>query len=210
MAMRVPLEPSDEELLGRMMAGDADAFESLYDRRQPSVYRFALRMSGSPTLATDITQDVFLALMRDGHQFDATRGSLTAYLLGITRHRVLRVLAKERTVVSLSSGRGASRADDGENDVSQHEDLLVDPDEPIDHLLKREVVDAVRQAVFALPVHYREVVVLCNLQEMSYEQTAAIVGCPVGTVRSRLNRARAILAERLRIFEANTTVRCDQ
>ncbi len=207
--MRVPFELSDEELLGRMMSGDSAAFESLYDRRQPSVYRFALRMSGSQTMATDITQDVFLALMRDGHQFDPTRGSVAAYLLGITRHRVLRVLTRERTVVSLSSGGGRGRDDHAEPNESPYDDLLVAPHEPLDRLLQREVVDAVRQAVYALPVHYREVVVLCNLHEMSYEQTAAIIGCPVGTVRSRLNRARGILAERLRAFQANTTVRCD-
>ncbi len=185
------------------MVGDSAAFGALYDRRQPSVYRFALRMSGSPSLATDVAQDVFLALMRDGNQFDPARGSVTAYLFGITRHRVLRTLARERTAVSLSTGNGAEASDGGHDPVA-HGELLVAPDEPLDHLLQGEVVDAVRQAVFALPLHYREVVVLCNLHEMSYEQTAAIVGCPVGTVRSRLNRARVILAERLRVFSNKT------
>lgn len=203
--MRMPVDPSDEELLGRTLKGDAAAFEWLYDRRQPSVYRFALRMCGSPSLATDITQDVFIALMRDGHQFDATRGSLAAYLLGITRHRVLRVLSKEKTVVSISTGFGNS--DDNDTNGAPYDDLVVAPDEPIDHLLQQEVVDAVRHAVSSLPLHYREVVVLCNLQEMSYEETASILGCPVGTVRSRLNRARTILADRLRVFQEHSSAR---
>lgn len=204
--MREPVEPSDEELLRRAMIGDSAAFGELYDRRQPSIYRFALRMSGSPSLATDVTQDVFLALMRDGNQFDPARGTVAAYLFGMARHRLLRALAKERTAVSLSTGSGVDTAF-GQQDATSPEDLLVAADEPLDRVLKGEIVDAVRQAVAALPPHYREVIVLCNLHEMSYEQTAEILGCPVGTVRSRLNRARAILAEKLRPFQNNATAR---
>jgi RNA polymerase sigma-70 factor (ECF subfamily) len=60
------------------------------------------------------------------------------------------------------------------------------------------MIDAVRQAILALPAHYREVVVLCSLHEMNYEQAAEAIGCPVGTVRSRLHRARAMLIDKLR------------
>jgi RNA polymerase sigma-70 factor (ECF subfamily) len=211
MAMREPVEPSDEELLRQMMAGDSAAFAELYDRRQPSIYRFALRMSGSPSIAHDVAQDVFIALMRDGNQFDPARGSVAAYLFGMTRHRVLRTLTRERRVVSLSSGNGGNGNDPDadELDRSTLDRLLVDPEEPLDHLLHGETVDAVRQAVYALPVHYREVVVLCNLHEYSYEQTAEIIGCPVGTVRSRLNRARAMLADRLRLYQSSSTARLE-
>ena len=69
---------SDEELLRRMKAGDADAFGKLYDRRQSNVYRYALRMRGASAFAEDVTQDVFVALMRDAHQFDETRGPVAA------------------------------------------------------------------------------------------------------------------------------------
>ena len=77
MTIRTTAAPNDEELLRRMMAGDADAFEQLYDRRQSGIYQFALRMSGSPALAEDVTQDVFIELMRDGHQFDPKRGTVS-------------------------------------------------------------------------------------------------------------------------------------
>ena len=199
--MRMPLEPSDEELLRRMTIGDRAAFELLYDRRQPPVYRFALRMTGSPTLANDITQDVFLDLMRDKTQFDPERGTLAGYLFGMTRHRVLRILSKERLSVPISNGSS-------ESSEPSYENMFVTEDVPLQDLLQKERVDAVRLAVLALPPHYREVVVLCNLHELSYDETASIVGCPVGTVRSRLNRARAILAERLSAFQSST-VRCD-
>lgn len=192
-AMMMPGKPvaaSDEELLQRMLDGDGDAFEALYDRRQPSVYRFALRMSGSPAFAEDIAQEVFLALIREGGMFDPSRGSVAAYLFGMTRHRMLRRLERERRMSSLTS-------EATENEVSVA-DGLVASDDPLEDAVRSERVEWVRRAVLALPVHYREVVVLCSLHDFSYETAAEILGCPVGTVRSRLNRARAMLADKLR------------
>jgi RNA polymerase sigma-70 factor, ECF subfamily len=183
---------SDEELLRLMLAGDGDAFEALYDRRQRGVYRFALRMSGSAEIAEDVTHDVFIALMRDGHQFDPARGSVASYLFGIARHRTLKRLRRERFFVSMS--------DDGEDGGGAPKGLderLVAGADPFADLTRSETIDLVRQAILALPEHYREVVALCSLGEMSYEQAASVIGCPVGTVRSRLNRAREILVRKL-------------
>jgi RNA polymerase sigma-70 factor (ECF subfamily) len=186
---------SDEELLRLMMAGDADAFESLYERHYGSVYRFALRMTGSAALAEDITQDVFVELMRDGHLFDAARGTVAGYLFGMTRHRILRRLQRERSFISISNDEG-----DETGFTEQH--FAMDHD-PLIELSRQEMIDTVRQAVLALPAHYREVVVLCNLHEMSYDEAANVIGCPVGTVRSRLNRARAMLLEKLRTLQTD-------
>lgn len=173
-----------------MLAGDALAFETLYERRQGAVYRYALRMSGSHTLAEDVTQDVFIALVRDGGQFDAARGSLAGYLYGMARHRVLRRLEKERTLVPLVDEME-------EMDAPEDEGLIVRSD-LLEGLSRAETIETVRQAILALPAHYREVVVLCHLQEMNYAQAAEVIGCAIGTVRSRLHRARAILIEKLR------------
>lgn len=180
---------SDEELLRLMMAGDGDAFEALYDRRQGVVYRFALRMSGSAEIAEDVTQDVFIALMRDSHQFDPARGNVAGYLLGIARHRVLRRLRRERSFISMT--------EDAEDGGETFDELLIADGDPFADLTRNETIDLVRQAVLALPEHYREVVALCSLSEMSYEQAAEVIGCPVGTVRSRLNRARGMLVRKL-------------
>lgn len=193
-AMKVMVQPGDEELLRRMITGDVEAFEALYDRRQAGVYRFALRMCGSAALAEDITQDVFIALMRDGHQFDPARGTVAGYLFGMTRHRVLRRLQKERTMVTIGDGVQ-------EDETQLPDEQLSGTSNPLHDLSRQELIESVRQAVLALPLHYREVVVLCNLDEMSYEQAASIIGCPVGTVRSRLNRARAMLADKLRAWQ---------
>jgi len=196
---------NDETLLRLMMAGDAEAFAELYDRRQSGVYRFALRMSGSPAVAEDVTQDVFMALMRDGSLFDSTRGSVAAYLYGMARNRVLKRLARDRAFVSLT--------DEADDEIAT-EARLIAREDPLAELSRRETIVAVRQAILALPPHYREVVVLCNMQEMNYEQAAAIIGCPVGAVRSRLHRARAMLISKLRAMgeaeagERLPTVRC--
>src|ERR1044072_2266849 len=92
---------TDEELLPLMAGGDPAAFEMLYERRQSNVYRFALRMSGSASIAEDVTQDVFIALMRDAYQFDPARGAVSTYLYGMTRNRVLRRLERDRSFVAI-------------------------------------------------------------------------------------------------------------
>jgi len=173
-----------------MLAGDGGAFEQLYQRWQSPLYRFALRMSGSETIAEDVTQEVFLTLMRDGRQYSG-RGSFAAYIFTIARHRVWRRLQRERWFVNLEIEEGV------ESDAGLTTDRLIAQADPLADLTRGEMVEAVRRAVIALPAHYREVVLLCYLHELSYAEAAEVIGCELGTVRSRLHRARALLAEKL-------------
>ncbi|HET6853825.1 MAG TPA: RNA polymerase sigma factor [Pyrinomonadaceae bacterium] len=180
--------PNDSELLRSMLAGDEEALALLYRRRQGSVYRFALQMSGSKAIAEDVTQEVFLFLMREGHVFDPERGSVSAFLLGVARNHVLRRLRVEQLLAPLG--------DDSDDDVPllhATTDLC-----PLEDLTRAETIESVRKAVLSLPPKYREVVVLCELQEVSYGESAEILGCAIGTVRSRLHRARALLLAKLR------------
>ena len=176
-----------------MMAGDEDAFTTLYRRRQAGLYRFALQMSGSEGLAEDVTQEVFMVLIREAERYDSSRGSLQAYLYGIARNQVLRRLERERPFVQI--------VDEAEETASASTESFIAQDDPLGDLLHSEMIESVRQAVLALPAHYREVVVLCDLHEMSYVEAAAALSCAVGTVRSRLHRARALLIERLRTMK---------
>lgn len=173
-----------------MLGGCAESFAALYDRRQAGVYRFALRMTGSEAFAEDVTQDVFLALMRDGRNFDPARGSVKSYLYGVARYRVLRRLERERAHVALEEENGA-----------QSEELPSAADDPFADLAREELVGLVRQAVLTLPPHFREVIVLCHLQEMNYAEAGEVLACPVGTVRSRLARARGMLTGKLRALK---------
>lgn len=180
---------SDEELLLLMHGGDEDAFLTLYRRRQGPIYRFALRMSGVESVAEDVTQEVFMTLIRREIGFDSTRGSVAGYLFGIARNQVLKRFEKERGYSSIEN------EDLGEDGLDER---FVTQANPLGDLTQRELIESVRSAVLSLPVHYREVVVLCDLNEMSYADAAGALGCAVGTVRSRLHRARGLLVERLR------------
>jgi RNA polymerase sigma-70 factor (ECF subfamily) len=181
----IPAE-TDDELLLRMRSGDEQAFSALYRRRQAAIYRFALHMSGSAATAEDVIQEVFLALIRDDCGYDPERGTLAGYLFGIARKLVLRQLEHRRTDVALNAGE----------DDSALPEMAVSADQ-LAALTRKEGIAALRRAVQTLPPRYREVVVLCDLEEVDYAEAAFVLGCPVGTVRSRLHRARALLLEKL-------------
>jgi RNA polymerase sigma-70 factor, ECF subfamily len=189
--MNLKSEPGDTELLRSMLAGDEEALALLYRRRQGSVYRFALQMCGSKSIAEDVTQEVFLFLMREGHVFDPSRGSLGAFLLGVARNHVLRRMRVDHLLTPIGED------DDGDAGVAFSETDL----RPLDDLARAETIELVRKAVLSLPPKYREVVVLCELQDVSYGEAAEILGCAIGTVRSRLHRARALLLAKLRPAE---------
>lgn len=172
--------PSDEELLRAVLEGDEAAFVALYRRRQGEVYRFALQMSGSAATAEDVTQEVFLALLREGRKYDARKGTLRAYLYGIARKRVARVTRDRAGCVEVP--RDPADRSGG----------------PLEQIQRNQEIRAVWDGILALPAHYREVVVLCDLHEVSYEEAAQALGCAVGTVRSRLHRGRQLLAHKLR------------
>ena len=173
---------TDETLLQRIAGGDRDAMSALFRRRQQNVFRFALHLTGSAALADDVTQDVFVALIRDAGRFEAGRSTVVAWLCGIARNFVRRRLAADRDVDPL------------EEDAIEVAAIGVDP---LGDLTRSERLDALRRAVLSLPLRYREAVVLCDLQEMSYDEAAGALGCPVGTVRSRLHRGRALLTAKM-------------
>jgi RNA polymerase sigma-70 factor (ECF subfamily) len=192
-------ELDDSELLRSMLTGDEQALVVLYRRRHASIYRFAYQMSGSVSLAEDVTQEVFLFLMREGHLFDPARGSLSSFLLGVARNYVLRRLRGDHLLSPLSE---ELESDEPVNDAS-----------PLDDLTRTESIESVRKAVLSLPERYREVVVLCELQEMSYAEAAEVLECAIGTIRSRLHRARALLLNKLqpvRAEPAETAVKSER
>ena len=173
----------DQQLVELMRQGDEEAFTALYRRRHAPVYRFAMQMTGNIVIAEDVTQEVFMALISHSGRFDAARGSVASFLFGIARNLVLRHLQKDKPALEIDPEFDDSLAAD--DDV--HEDYS-----------RRETVEQVRRAVLSLPELYREVIVLCDLQDTSYEDAAALLDCPIGTVRSRLNRGRSMLARKLR------------
>ncbi len=172
---------SDGELLRLAGRDDESAFLTLYRRHQGPVFRFALHMSGSRETAEEVTQEVFLALISGGWGYAAKQGSLQGYLIGIARNKVRRHIALRQRFSpdweAIKAELAAPGSSAGERDLE---------------------LTALQAAVLSLPPNYREVVVLCDLEEMDYSDVAVKIGCALGTVRSRLHRARAILAAKLR------------
>jgi RNA polymerase sigma-70 factor (ECF subfamily) len=183
-----PTTPSDSELLRLTMAGEERAFAALYERHQAAVYRFALLMSGKANIAEEVTQDVFLFLVREPQRYDPMRGPLTTYLYGVARNYVLRSLKRERPYVPL-----LEESEDGSRVMP-----FIAREDPLADYTRNEVIKLVRQAVLTLPERYREVVVLCDFQQLSCADAAAALDCPIGTLNSRLHRGHAMLVKKLR------------
>jgi RNA polymerase sigma-70 factor, ECF subfamily len=178
---------ADGDLVQRAIAGDRDAFLSIYQRHHEGIFRFARAMTGSTASAEDVAQEVFLLFLRELQRFDPARGSLATYLFAIARNVSRYRLRKERRFVSLDrpEDRPSSGAD------------------PVAVMVASETVTRVRLFIRALPSRYREVLILCDLQGLTYEETARVLNTPVGTVRSRLHRARMRLGERLAMTDAH-------
>ena len=170
------MEGAEEE--GLFAKDDAEAFRELFEGHHRAMFRFAYRLTGAADIAEDITQECFVRLMRRS-AFDRRRGSLRQYLYGIVRNLVRQ--QQEAT------GREV-QWDDNVDDEPSPAMACLDP------LGSTELTAVAQAATSALPPLQREAIVLCEFEELSLEEAAAVVGCDVGTVKSRLHRAR----ERLR------------
>ena len=168
----------DVRLLADIVAGVEQSFVELYRRRHNDVYRFAFAMAKSRSFAQDVTQEVFLNVLENASRFDSAKGTVRAWLFGCARHVTLDRLRLERRWT-----------DDMPADLG-----TLDSDE---RLLADQRVERLHAAIARLPIEYREALVLFELQELTYAETAAVLDCPIGTVRSRLHRGRVLLATML-------------
>jgi RNA polymerase sigma-70 factor (ECF subfamily) len=155
----------------------------LYERREPALFRYALHMGGDRSIAEEATHEAFLALIQPGSRFDPARGSLEAYMYGTVRN-LIRSMRRTQSVGS-------------ESDLVTQHDML-------GALIGDEQTAALHAALQDLPTAYRDAVVLCDLEERSYEDAARLMECPVGTIRSRLHRARLMLAAKLKPLRASS------
>jgi RNA polymerase sigma-70 factor (ECF subfamily) len=148
-------------------------------------------MTGQAWAAEEIVQDVFMTLVREPTKYDAARGSVGAFLYGVARNRVMKHLERQPREFSLEV-----KNTEGEIQVVE----VADERTPAHWAEIRERRERVRSAVLSLPPEFRETVVLCELEELSYEEAAQALDCPIGTVRSRLHRGRALLLAKLEML----------
>jgi RNA polymerase sigma-70 factor, ECF subfamily len=179
----MPTPPADLELVRRAAAGDREAFAAIYERHRTVVYRFARLMSGSNSTADDVTQEVFVTLIRTLPSYEPQRASLLTYLYGVARNVTRNRLRRDRRFVALDAAAGTpcSSADD-----------------PHDAAARAQERALLRRAILSLPSRYREVIILSDVQGLAYAEAASILQVPVGTVRSRLSRGRQMMALCLR------------
>jgi RNA polymerase sigma-70 factor (ECF subfamily) len=190
---------SDAQLLACLKQRDEHGLLNLYDRFGRPVYRFLVHMTGSVAVAEDLTQEVFLVIldaMDSGaiNQFDPQRGTLEGYLLGIARNLVR---AERRRNVRLLPLEGLFETS-GWNRLLDKLSLEHQKQDAESLLAIQSELKILYRAILELPQQYRETIVLCSLQEKSYQEVAVILQCSQGTIASRMNRAKALLATKLR------------
>jgi RNA polymerase sigma-70 factor (ECF subfamily) len=177
-----PSLEDDSKLLQLMIAGEERGFVALYRKYQARVYRFSLQISGMPHIAEEVTQETFLALIRAPHKYQTERGLLMLYLFGIARKLAWKSTRRDRLFAVLDDDR---------------ELAMIDSPDMASDLARKEQVKKLRRSILSLPRKYREVIVLCSLQELSYEEAATIIDSSIGTVRSRMHRAKQLLVRKL-------------
>jgi RNA polymerase sigma-70 factor (ECF subfamily) len=179
---------ADEDLMTLVERRDADAFAVLYDRHGGAAYSLAHRIVGNPGFAEDVTQEAFLSVWRSGARFDAARGSVRSWTLGIVRNRAIDALRRSSSQApkldfdddALLEGRAADELTDSE-------------------AIRRETSRRVRGALVELPSEQSEVIGLAYFGGFSHSEIAEMLGMPLGTVKGRmrlgLEKIRVALAE---------------
>jgi RNA polymerase sigma-70 factor (ECF subfamily) len=187
----------DRALLGRAQDGEVEAFESLVERHKDRLYGLALRMTRSEADAAEVVQDTFLAAYQNLKRFrgEAAFGSwvhriaANNALMRLRHQRVVEAAGEE--LASPEFTERGSLAEVPEEDWSRRADEKV---------LDEELGRAIRQATDSLPQGYREVFLLKDVEGMSYEEIAEMMGISVPAVKSRLHRARLALREKIDAF----------
>lgn len=187
-------------LLHRLAAGDLGALDGLYRRESGRVYRYALALCGNAAWAADATQEAFVALATRPQGFDPVRGEIGGYLAGVARHALAarwRELRREEPLSEPEDGGpgGGAEASGATGEAAASPEAL---------LVRAQDLQALWAALRALPMVFREAVVLVDLQERPYAEAAQIAGIELNTLRTRLHRARARLAALLGGAAADT------
>ena len=179
--------PTDVELVRRASGGDREAFAAIYERHRMMVYRFARLMTGSDATADDVTQEVFMTLIRTLSSYEPQRSALVTYLYGVARNVTRNRLRRDRRFVALDRVADAPCSS---------------ADNPHAAAERAQERGQLRRAILSLPSRYREAVILSDVQGLAYVETARVLHIPVGTVRSRLSRGRQLIMMYMKGAEA--------
>ena len=165
------MEIEDQELVRRVLAGQTDDFRMLVDRHQQSIFRFASGFVGNREEAQDVTQEAFLAAFANLSVYDSSRAAFSTWLFTIARNRCLNLLKQRRPIAH-------NEMDSIENVASA------------DPIVSQELSQQLDRALSALPVEQRSAFVLAEIEELPYDEIARIEQTSLGTVKSRIHRAK--------------------
>ncbi len=186
--------PSDEEIIESVKQGSTDAFGIIVERHQHAIVNYVTSILRDRTKATDVAQETFLRAYRAAPRYEPLAPVRTWLHTIATRLAISEIRRETRWGKLLFSAR----------DSEVHESVMTNAPSktpsPEESLTRQEVVERVRRAVRSLPEKYRVVVALRDLQGLTYEEVENVVGCPLGTVKSRVNRGRLMLKDTLREF----------
>lgn len=183
---RVDAQTADEELVAAAQRGDVKAFESLVLRYQRQIFSLIYQMTRNVDVVEDIAQDVFVAAFKAIRDFQA-KSSFFTWVYRIAINHCKNYLTSSTRAQELEQRYQREHNIEGEGE--QHDVT------PQSMLLAKEFVEQMEQAIQALPEEQRVVLMLCEFEGLSYQEIAEILECPIGTVRSRLSRARTTLQE---------------
>jgi RNA polymerase sigma-70 factor (ECF subfamily) len=189
---------TDIDLLRQLRAGDREAFSTLYRRHQMALYRYAIFRCRSVTDAEDLLQDVFVGLFQNKFQYDPLSGDLRYFLFGVMRNLAMRLDATRQRHGEFEV---LPEMDEFDEDDCRSEPMIAQSELPCERFSNAQLTDKLGTAMAHLPPHYRDVFILVEIQELTYLEVAGICQINLGTVRSRLSRAKAMLAKRLIKFQ---------
>lgn len=185
--MAKPYHDIEETLITKAFEGDAAAFGEIYFLLRDPIYGFAFRMLGEASAAEDITQETFIFLIENSRKYQKERGSLLSFLCGVARNRIMHHLRK--------SGNSVEVSHEESDDYTESKDET--GRDPLQILLEHELEIKVTEGIAELPPLQREVIILREMHELSYEDIAKITGDEINAVKVRLYRARRNLARRI-------------
>lgn len=177
----------EQNLIEKARKGDKEAFGEIYFRLKDSIYGFSFRMTNENSIAEEIMQEVFIFFIENSEKFDSEKGTLFSFLCGVARNKVLNYLKKSGTRLEANN----FESEDFENYANAN------GNSPLKNLLEKEFSAKIEEYVAELSPFQREVLLLREVEDLSYEEIALITETSAGVVKGRLHRARRTLAQRL-------------
>lgn len=193
----IPVEKMDDhQLLAATLTGDEAAFKELVRRYQNQITNYVYRMLNDYDRAVDLAQETFVRVYTSAERYQATY-SFSTYIYRIAHNLAISELRqrKRRRLIPFPTFFSDKDSEEIEVEIEDKRQVLAD-----DSMIADERRLAVQKAIASLPEKYRAALVLCDIEEKSYEEISEVLDLPVGTVKSRINRARNLLKDKLREF----------